>query len=242
MLFDEEIDVIMPPWGGDFLIEILPYLDFETIATYKPKWIHGYSDISTLLISVTTKLGWATSHGPNILDLASENLDPLTSDIFNVMGNRNFSQSPSMSYQIEWPKWTIHNWGYHPIKGGLLGGCLDTMMRLAGTKYLPIKQFHETIQSKIIWYFESAYMCPEDIFRCMYQGFLLGWFENCAAILIGRISPNTYRSSNIDVQLMVEKRLQWIDVPIITECDVGHFPPQLTLINGALAEITVDRN
>lgn len=45
----EDIDAIIPPWGGELLIEILPLLDFQKMKESKPKWLMGYSDISTLL-------------------------------------------------------------------------------------------------------------------------------------------------------------------------------------------------
>ncbi len=62
MMRDDQIDIIIPPWGGELLIEILEYLDFEN---FKSKWILGYSDTSVLLLAVTLKTGIATAHGTN---------------------------------------------------------------------------------------------------------------------------------------------------------------------------------
>src|SRR5699024_7838777 len=44
MLASDEIDIIIPPWGGELLVETLEHIDMNNI---KPKWILGYSDIST---------------------------------------------------------------------------------------------------------------------------------------------------------------------------------------------------
>lgn len=43
MMQNDNIGIIIPPWGGELLIEMLEYVDFENI---KEKWILGYSDTS----------------------------------------------------------------------------------------------------------------------------------------------------------------------------------------------------
>ena len=37
----ENLDVaaILPPWGGEFLMDMLPYLDFEKLASLPAKWV-----------------------------------------------------------------------------------------------------------------------------------------------------------------------------------------------------------
>ena len=50
--------------GGDFLVEMLPCLDFELIKQ-NPKWIQGYSDPTSLLFIITTNLDIATIYGSN---------------------------------------------------------------------------------------------------------------------------------------------------------------------------------
>ena len=63
MLLDNSISAVVPPWGGELLINILPLLDFELLAQAKPKWLVGYSDLSTLLMPYTMLTGIATMHG-----------------------------------------------------------------------------------------------------------------------------------------------------------------------------------
>ena len=45
----DDIHAVAPPWGGELGICVLEYIDFERIAHSKPKWIFGFSDISTLM-------------------------------------------------------------------------------------------------------------------------------------------------------------------------------------------------
>lgn len=46
LLENDEVKLIIFATGGDFLVEILEYLDFKKIKTLKPKWMQGYSDIT----------------------------------------------------------------------------------------------------------------------------------------------------------------------------------------------------
>ena len=46
LLENDDVKLIIFAEGGDFLVEMIPYLDFEKIKTLKPKWMQGYSDIT----------------------------------------------------------------------------------------------------------------------------------------------------------------------------------------------------
>lgn len=39
----EDIDIVIPPWGGELAIEVIDKIDYANI---QPKWIMGYSDTS----------------------------------------------------------------------------------------------------------------------------------------------------------------------------------------------------
>ena len=45
---DEKISVISQVYGGEFLMEILPFLDEDIILKHKVKWVTGFSDSSLL--------------------------------------------------------------------------------------------------------------------------------------------------------------------------------------------------
>ena len=47
---DPNVDAIIFAAGGDFLVEILDYLDFERIKNIEPKWLAGYSDITVAIM------------------------------------------------------------------------------------------------------------------------------------------------------------------------------------------------
>ncbi len=47
MMQNPDIDIIIPPWGGELLIEILEHIQFDSM---KNKWVLGYSDVSALIL------------------------------------------------------------------------------------------------------------------------------------------------------------------------------------------------
>src|SRR6478735_9826952 len=68
MLTDPTIRAVVPPWGGELAIDLLPLLDWDAIASAEPPWFVGCSDISTLLTPITLRTGVATLHGNNLMD------------------------------------------------------------------------------------------------------------------------------------------------------------------------------
>ena len=59
LINNKDVNAIICASGGDFLISMLPYVDAEAIKK-NPKWVQGYSDPTSLLYYVTTKLDLAT--------------------------------------------------------------------------------------------------------------------------------------------------------------------------------------
>ena len=64
LVHNPDVDMIISAAGGNYNIEILPYLDMETLSNY-PKWIAGASDPTNITYYVTTKLDIATMYGFN---------------------------------------------------------------------------------------------------------------------------------------------------------------------------------
>ncbi|GIN85927.1 LD-carboxypeptidase [Heyndrickxia sporothermodurans] len=255
MLRNDSIDAIIPPWGGELLIEILEMIDFNHM---KEKWILGYSDTSLLLLAITLKTGIATAHGTNLVDLRGEFSDHTTSawqSVLETKQGESIVQYSSEKYQKEWrhsepspcvfhlsesTEWkTIKN---HPVKvqGRLFGGCIDVIRHIVGTPFGDMQNFRKKYinDDPIVWYLENCELTTTDLRRSLIQMKLAGWFEDCSAILFGRSaanhSVNNYTAEDIYREL--ENELQ---IPIIYDIDCGHVPPQITFINGAFAEIEV---
>jgi len=254
MMEDKGIDLIIPPWGGELLIEILDKLDFSKLT---PKWILGYSDLSVLLLAITLKTGIATAQGPSLVDLRGESSDDTTAmwkEVLSTKKEGSVVQYASEKYQKRWRHNDPTPWIFHlteptewktisgkdvEIEGRLLGGCIDVIRHLVGTPYGDVAKFLEQFSKgeSIIWHFENYDLNNADLRRSLVQMRYAGWFEHCSGILFGRgvnIALNGYHAIDVYRELADE-----LNIPIIYDIDCGHFPPQLTLINGAFGKVVV---
>ncbi|MFD0770060.1 S66 peptidase family protein [Bacillus sp. CGMCC 1.60114] len=255
MMQDENIDMIIPPWGGELLIEILEEIDFEKI---NKKWILGYSDTSTLLLAITLNTGIATAHGTNFVDVRGEYSDDTTAMWQTVLSTETGSsiiQYSSEKFQKKWQhnnpspcvfhltedtNWKTISNKNAKIAGRLLGGCIDVIRHLIGTPFGRVQEFRKEHlnDDSFIWYFENCELTTTDLRRSLVQMKLAGWFDNCSGILFGRSAAN-HPVNGYTVEDIYKELTNELQIPIIYDIDCGHMPPQITFINGAFAEIEV---
>ncbi|MCA0148248.1 LD-carboxypeptidase [Rossellomorea vietnamensis] len=255
MLQDDSISLIIPPWGGELLIEVLDLIDYQQI---KPKWVLGYSDISALLLALTLKTGMATAHGTNLIDLRGEATDSTTKQWENVLSTERGSsvtQFSSQKYQKEWNHekpsphvfhlteptvWKTVGGGKVEMEGRVLGGCIDVIRNLIGTPYGDVASFREKhiINEPIMWYFENFEINTADLRRTLVQMKLAGWLDHSAGLLFGRSAANTtvdgYTAEDVYHEIADE-----LQIPVVYDIDCGHQPPQITFINGAYGRVEV---
>lgn len=256
MMKDDEISLIVPPWGGELLIEVLEHIDFDSIQN---KWVMGYSDTSALLLAITLKTGVATAHGTNLVDLRGVYSDSTTEKWESVLGTKRgelILQNSSEKYQKQWDhnnpspyvfhltektEWKTISKDKEECKGRLLGGCIDVIRHLVGTPYGQVSKFLDSYlerDDKVIWYFENCELNTTDLRRSLVQMKLAGWFDSCSGILFGRSAANQ-SIDNYHVVDVYKELYNELQIPIIYDIDCGHVPPQLTLVNGAYAEVLV---
>ena len=257
MMMDDEVKVIIPPWGGEILVEILPSLDFDKL---QPKWLIGYSDTSTLLLSMTLLTGIATMHGTNFIDLRSDEWDPVTSKFLEVLTaskGAEIIQQSSERYQSEWQhfappdpyvfkldmdtEWKTIGGQSVQFEGRILSGCIDTIRHLVGTPYGDVKAFRDTFipGEKIVWALENCEMDAPDFYRSILQLYNAGWFDCAAGIIFGRTSAGIAKDGFTDIDAM-ERLANLTGIPVVYDADIGHMPPQMSFVNGAYAEVNVD--
>ena len=81
MFENNEIDGIICASGGDFLVEMLPFVNFSLLEK-NPKLVIGFSDPTGLLFPITTKYDIATIYGSNFSSVGVEKIDKSTEDFF----------------------------------------------------------------------------------------------------------------------------------------------------------------
>ena len=245
LIIDKNINMIMCASGGDSQIETVPYINYENIKK-NPKWLMGASDPTNLLFIVTTMLDIATIYGFNAGSYYKNGC--LSQDYnLNILKGKLITQKSFTKYidfideinDREIYKEVAYK-GELKTNGRIIGGCLDCISKLVGTKYDYVNNFIDKYKNDgIIWYFDIFSMSAYDTYLTLLQLKYAGYFRYCKGILFGRIAfPNTENSDYIkDYDEAYKKALE--DIKYVSEVDIGHTFESFTLINGALANINI---
>ena len=255
MLLDPAIRAVVPPWGGETAIDLIDLLDWDAIAAAEPTWVVGYSDISTLITPLTLLAGWATIHGQNLMDTPYRVPDGLVGwlDIVQLPAGGTFTQTPPGAYRpgfvdyVEHPEvseyvldvpgaWTRLDdlGGDVDLSGRLIGGCIETLVNLAGTHYLDPTGL-AGLGDGLIVYVEAAEDSAATICRNLHGMRLAGFFADASLILVGRtLAPPI---DSLTQHEAVADALGGLGVPIIADVECGHVAPYLPLVNGALCRV-----
>jgi muramoyltetrapeptide carboxypeptidase LdcA involved in peptidoglycan recycling len=254
---DPDVRVIIAASGGDYLVEMLSYVDYEIIQK-NPKWIQGYSDTTGILFTITTNLDIATLYANNFGTFGMKNWHGSLMDNLRILEGNTILQNSFEQYEdgfkkritgteeyvmekdVEWINLYPPGWNSNTellIKGRALGGCLDVILNLVGTRFDKTRDFIKRYyQDKIIWFLESFDLGSEALTRGLWQLKEAGWFEHASGFIFGRPAffhtdtDTTYEQAVLSV-------LGELKLPIILNADIGHKPPQFTMINGAIANI-----
>ena len=248
-----DVSAILPPWGGEFLMDMLPLLDFEKLASLPAKWVCGYSDVTTLTFPLTLVSDIATVHGSNLLNMGYARIHDADLRAFDVMSNPE-------TQQINWDTWggytswdnfteevykldkpscwkSLQGDSHLSFEGRMIGGCMDTLCKLLGTRFAPVEAFLNKYKNdSIIWTLESCEMAAPDIYRTLWQMRESGWFRHCSGVISGR--PDGYKDKR-DFTLIdaLKQGLGSLGVPVIYDADIGHIPPQMQIVNGAFGRV-----
>lgn len=243
---DSDVELVMCASGGDFLFDMIPHVDFENIKN-NPKWYMGSSDPSSLLHIITTKLDMATIYGFNAASFDRDTLHKSELNAIEIMKGNIIPQESFEKYELEKDEflgtynltkdvyWENINEENITIKGRIIGGCIDAIKNILGTKYDYTKDFIERYKEDgIIWYFDIFSLTAEDLYLLLIQMREAGWLDYLKGVIVGRVKyPNSF------VEMTYQDALRKVlDVPVIFNADIGHVAPKMTIINGSIATIT----
>lgn len=260
-MMDPEINVIISVGGGELMCETLAYTDFWTIATSEPKWYMGFSDNTNLTFLLPTLCDTAAIYGPNAGSFGQEPWHESLNDALKVLSGEkltvhNYNKWEKESLKTpENPFATIN--ATEPVvmkvfekgkykegdkktsfTGRLLGGCLDCLSNLVGTKYDGVAAFNKRYEGDgVIWFFESCDLNPYDVRRALWQLHSAGWFATAKGFIIGRPMHFGEEMPDLDMYEAVTGILNRYNVPIIMDCDIGHLPPMMSLVTGCKAGV-----
>ena len=254
MYNDSNIKYISCVSGGDYLGEILNKLDFNVIKN-NVKWLQGYSDPTGLLYTITTKLDIATIYGSNFCSFGMSKLhSSLKNNIEMLKGNiipqysfdkyengyHNYITGIEEYVLDKEVKWiNLDNKECVKLSGRIIGGCTDVLLTIVGTKLDYTKEFlNRYNHDKFIWYFDNFDITEDSIYSSLTKFNNAGWFKNISGIMFGR---NTMDTNGVSKKFIDEVKRFLIDnninIDVIFDTDIGHKPPQLSIINGSMVEV-----
>lgn len=260
MYCDEDTKVLMSCGGGELMCEILNHIDFEAIKGAKAKWFIGYSDNTNLTFLLSTLADTAAIYGPCAAAFGMEPWHPAIEDAWGLLQGK---VKTVRNYE-KW-EWESKKDAEHPLEpyhvtetfqmkcvpdtdrisfsGRLLGGCMDCLSILCGTRFDKVKDFNERYKEDgVIWFLESCELNVMDIRRVLWKMREAGWFECAKGFLIGRPMRYEEPMMGLDRHSTVTGILGEIGVPIIMDLDIGHLAPMMPIVSGSMGTVTAGGN
>ena len=128
------------------------------------------------------------------------------------------------------------------MEGLLLGGCLDVLANLVGTRFDRMREFVKN-NPKILWVLEACDLTPMSTRRAIWNLREAGWFDSAAGFIIGRPLASWKKEMlSVDQYNAVTDVLSEFGVPIVMDAEIGHIDPMLPVVMGADARLLVNGN
>ena len=237
MFGDKEIKAVIQSQGGGTANEVLDSLDWELIKN-NPKIFGGMSDGTNFLLSIFTKTGMVTLHGPDLMwgygdgisDYETENLKQC------LFGGKAFKVLPDQKHEVlsesinSSKNWKC--WRQGLAEGRLIGGNLSIFQLLQGTDYLP------RLQDSIL-FLEGYNNDVEGLARRFAALRYVGVFGKIKGLVLGYFFGNAMPDpvSNRPVGEVALEASACYDFPILEIGEIGHNTPNCNLPVGAMARM-----
>lgn len=251
IILNDDVDMIMCAAGGDFALEMLSFVNADSIIK-NPKWIIGASDSTSLLYYVTTVLDIATMYGYNAGSFDVKNLHEANKVCLEYIKGNLVKQNSYALYESDKGSRTMDGYildtpvvyeninGEMDVTGRLIGGCIDVLKDIIGTKYDGTKQFIEKYKEDgIVWYFDNYALSSDNFYRTLIQMREAGWFEYTRGIVVGRVMYPAINFEELTYEEVLRRAFRNTNIPIVFNADIGHVVPKMTLINGAIVHMVV---
>jgi muramoyltetrapeptide carboxypeptidase len=203
-------------YGGARLLEDWQWTGAE------PKWLIGFSDITSLLWSLSLQ-GISSVHGPLLTTLSAEP-DWSVQRLFDWVEGRSLQPLKGVG------------WGGGQAKGRLLPANLTVATHLLGTVAQP------DLEDAILA-FEDVSEAPYRIDRMLTQWRMSGAFQGVRGIALGRFSQCEPPANipSFTVAEVLRDRLSDLGIPVVSDLPFGHDGVNAALPVGLTAELDGDR-
>lgn len=253
-MFLSDAEALISCGGGELMCEILPYIDFDLLRTATPKWFMGYSDNTNLTFLLNTICDTASIYGPCASTFGQNEWHMAVEDAYKTLKGQKLNntgydrweikslkseENPCASYNVTEERRLFGYVGKTPVEsiqmeGRLIGGCLDCLVNLCGTRFDRVKEFNDRYTDEgILWFLESCDLNPFSVRRALWNLREAGWFDRAKGFIIGRPLHFGEDAFGLNMYEAVLEPLKKYNVPIIMDADIGHLPPQVPVISGS---------
>jgi muramoyltetrapeptide carboxypeptidase LdcA involved in peptidoglycan recycling len=235
--------VLIPLYGGYSSNLILE--DIVKVSNFKEnQLVSGKSDLTSLLNALYKQTGVRNLHGVDLSKICNPNLTLQEIKVIERSLKRdNITVGPPSHYNDGY--WYLSERGYYPhgrwdyfyrenldyISGRLIGGNLESLSTLIGTKFLP------DFKDKIIVIEAIPDVYPTRFLMNLKHLIMTSNLLGAKALLIGKFSPNSILSDvSVLYNLLVEE-LKIREIPIIYNIDFSHTEPSFPFYIGGTISI-----
>lgn len=236
MIRDPKVNAIFALRGGYGTNRLLGGIDYESLRQ-RPKWIVGYSDITSLLLAAYNRAGVIGLHA-DAFPLASDgnSIQPVADAMWDLLEGR---AAPGGIPQIRKFSWTgparPETWAPGRARGVLLGGNLSRLASLAGTP------FAVPADRDVILFLEEVDEEAYRVDRFLTQLIESGVFDRVRGAAVGEHKPPGSKPEDAFViRRSLRDRLMNLEIPILANLPFGHRRMNLPLALGAEVELDAD--
>ena len=256
---NKNIDIIWSTGGGEIMMGMLPFIDFDKIAKITPKLFVGFSDNTNLTFTLTTICDVVTVYGSSFTHMAPNTLScdsldtlslirqeklsfdsyPLYRGINSINPDTSYIATPFYNDEVKWLSLSEKE---EEFEGRIIGGCIDVLICLCGTRFDNVNNFIEKYKHDgIVWYFDNCELNSCGLYRALFQLKESGWFKYVKGFIIGR-NGSDYEPLGYTFKQALIDALGDLNVPVIYGADISHKSPSIPILNGSIAKVTYKDN
>ena len=224
-LKDTSIKAILTNRGGYGAIHLVDRVDLKTVRD-NPKWLIGFSDISTLH-AMETKAGVMSIHGT-----MSSFIGKTGGEDDNSIFMRDLLLGKVPKYKVPANKLNIKG----KAKGVLVGGNMATFVPLAGS---PVDVYSE---DGIILFLEELEETMRNLDRMFSSLELRGVLDNVKGVVLGEFEECGTDLDFDSPEAMLIERLKKYNIPVMAGFPAGHGDINLPIVMGATVTLDVTKD
>ena len=220
-LKDKSIKAILCNRGGYGTLHLTRMLPLRTFAAH-PKWLIGFSDITTLH-GMANRAGVMSIHGTMCSLMAKSQGEGMTNTLLRDLLTGTVPQYKASAHPLNQSGLA---------QGTLVGGNLSCITPILGT------EADATLAGGIILFIEEVEEDMSHIDRMINALLLNGVFDRCRGVILGEFTDCEANLGYDSVEEMICGYLKDRDIPVLCGFPAGHGDVNLPLIFGA--PVTLD--